>query len=67
MSKTCPICRRPTSVEYAPFCSRRCGDVDLQRWLAGVYAVPAEEDGGSASLDGDDEDAVPGQPRRPPL
>ena len=42
--KPCPICRRPASPDYAPFCSRRCADVDLQRWFAGVYAVPAEED-----------------------
>jgi endogenous inhibitor of DNA gyrase (YacG/DUF329 family) len=30
--------------EYRPFCSRRCADVDLQRWLAGRYAVAAVED-----------------------
>ena len=31
---------------WRPFCSRRCADVDLNRWLSGVYAVPvtAEED-----------------------
>ncbi len=40
--KPCPICRRPVAEDYAPFCSRRCADVDLQRWFAGVYAVPAE-------------------------
>jgi endogenous inhibitor of DNA gyrase (YacG/DUF329 family) len=27
-----------------PFCSKRCADVDLNRWLSGVYAVPATED-----------------------
>jgi len=46
---SCPICRRaPADPKYRPFCSRRCADVDLQRWLGGVYAVPgepAEEDG----------------------
>jgi endogenous inhibitor of DNA gyrase (YacG/DUF329 family) len=40
----CPICRKPAVVDYRPFCSKRCADVDLQRWLAGVYAVPAEEE-----------------------
>jgi endogenous inhibitor of DNA gyrase (YacG/DUF329 family) len=41
----CPICRtRPTAAEYKPFCSKRCADVDLQRWLSGVYVVPVEED-----------------------
>lgn len=36
----CPICAKPTEVEYRPFCSRRCADVDLQRWFTGRYAVP---------------------------
>ena len=40
----CPICSKPAVTEYRPFCSRRCADVDLQRWLSGVYAVPAVED-----------------------
>jgi hypothetical protein len=38
--------------EFRAFCSRRCADVDLNRWLSGVYAVPGkadeEEDGGPA-------------------
>lgn len=40
----CPICKKPQSPDYRPFCSRRCADVDLQRWLVGAYAVPAEEE-----------------------
>jgi endogenous inhibitor of DNA gyrase (YacG/DUF329 family) len=39
----CPICSKPTVDEFKPFCSRRCADVDLNRWLSGVYAVPTEE------------------------
>lgn len=39
----CPICQRPATAEYRPFCSRRCGDVDLQRWLSGRYAIPVVE------------------------
>jgi endogenous inhibitor of DNA gyrase (YacG/DUF329 family) len=39
----CPICSRPTLDAYRPFCSRRCADVDLARWLTGAYAVPAED------------------------
>ncbi len=39
---TCPICRRPTHPEYRPFCSRRCADVDLGRWLTGRYVIPGE-------------------------
>ena len=40
----CPICDKPSEAAYRPFCSRRCADVDLQRWFTGGYAVPAEED-----------------------
>lgn len=37
---TCPICAKETNPEYRPFCSRRCADVDLGKWLTGVYAFP---------------------------
>jgi hypothetical protein len=40
----CPICGRPTDAHYRPFCSRRCADVDLSRWLGGGYAIPVVED-----------------------
>lgn len=40
---SCPICRKPTEKGYRPFCSRRCADVDLGRWLHGTYAIPAED------------------------
>ncbi len=40
----CPICARDTDPAYRPFCSKRCADVDLGRWLRGSYAVPVEED-----------------------
>lgn len=39
---TCPICARKPDEKYRPFCSRRCADVDLGRWLTGSYAIPAE-------------------------
>ena len=40
----CPICEsRAPEPRYKPFCSRRCADVDLQRWFSGRYAVPAVE------------------------
>jgi uncharacterized protein len=39
----CPICRKPSVPAYRPFCSRRCADVDLGRWLTGSYAIPTEE------------------------
>jgi uncharacterized protein len=40
----CPICGKPSQPEYKPFCSKRCADVDLNRWLSGRYAIPAVED-----------------------
>ena len=39
-----PICRKPTIVAYKPFCSRRCADVDLGRWLNESYTVPVAEE-----------------------
>jgi uncharacterized protein len=39
----CPICDRETDPEYRPFCSKRCADVDLGRWLTGRYAIPLDE------------------------
>jgi endogenous inhibitor of DNA gyrase (YacG/DUF329 family) len=54
-TQTCPICRKGSATApYAPFCSKRCADVDLQRWFAGVYAVPAVEQD-EAAEGGDDE------------
>ena len=38
---TCPICQKDTVELYRPFCSRRCSDVDLGRWMTGRYAIPA--------------------------
>ena len=41
---TCPICAKaPPGADYKPFCSRRCADVDLQRWFTGKYAIPVVE------------------------
>jgi uncharacterized protein len=39
----CPICKAPATERHKPFCSKRCADIDLHRWLAGVYAVPTNE------------------------
>jgi endogenous inhibitor of DNA gyrase (YacG/DUF329 family) len=50
----CPICGRPSQARYRPFCSRRCADIDLSRWLAGAYAIPDKtesEDGGETGSD----------------
>jgi len=39
--RACPICGKPASAESRPFCSERCRDVDLNRWLSNSYAIPA--------------------------
>jgi endogenous inhibitor of DNA gyrase (YacG/DUF329 family) len=54
----CPICGKPALEQLRPFCSRRCADVDLNRWLSGVYAVPVAEDA--------DEDGTPAPPADAP-
>ena len=38
--KKCPVCGKPRSEEYAPFCGVRCKDRDLVRWLDDGYAIP---------------------------
>jgi endogenous inhibitor of DNA gyrase (YacG/DUF329 family) len=48
-TKPCPICGKPAIAASRPFCSERCRDVDLNRWLSDSYRVPAAKD--------DDEDA----------
>lgn len=42
---TCPICEKPTVAAFKPFCSRRCADIDLSRWLKGGYAIPGAPTG----------------------
>jgi endogenous inhibitor of DNA gyrase (YacG/DUF329 family) len=42
-AKHCPICKKPEQEKYRPFCSKRCADVDLSRWLKDSYSIPAEE------------------------
>jgi endogenous inhibitor of DNA gyrase (YacG/DUF329 family) len=56
-AKRCPICGKPTDPQVRPFCSRRCADVDLHRWLVGSYAVPAVESDDDDIDDGADEAA----------
>ena len=53
-SPACVMCGRPAQAAYRPFCSKRCADLDLGRWLTGGYVIP-----------GDDEDDGPAP--RPPI
>ena len=43
-SKHCPICNKEADAKFHPFCSRRCAEVDLGRWLNESYSVPVVED-----------------------
>ena len=61
--KPCPICGKPSVEKFHPFCSARCADVDLNRWLSGRYAIPARGDDRSEDEQADlpydpDEDEV---------
>ncbi|RYH02744.1 DNA gyrase inhibitor YacG [Salipiger sp. IMCC34102] len=51
---SCPICDRETDPKFRPFCSKRCADIDLARWLSGSYAIPAgvEEQGDDDPVEG---------------
>lgn len=53
----CPICHKDSDPKYRPFCSKRCADIDLGRWLKGSYAIPGEH--------ADEADSPP-QPQKPP-
>lgn len=59
-SGRCPICKAPTETAYRPFCSARCRDVDLARWLGGGYAIP----GGEVAGDEDGDEAAAQRNRR---
>ncbi|MGL4494279.1 MAG: DNA gyrase inhibitor YacG [Beijerinckiaceae bacterium] len=56
--RPCPICAKPETFNYRPFCSKRCADVDLHRWLSGTYAIPVKDD--------EDEDGAPVKDERTP-
>lgn len=56
---TCPICSKDTDAKYRPFCSRRCADVDLGRWLNESYAIPAPDDDEDRGPESEDDPAAP--------
>ncbi len=43
MTKNCPICSKSVTEKHRPFCSERCANVDLSRWLGGDYRIPTDE------------------------
>ncbi|MBT9386474.1 DNA gyrase inhibitor YacG [Pseudooceanicola sp. CBS1P-1] len=60
---TCPICSAKTDPKYRPFCSKRCADIDLSRWLGGGYAVPSTDPKDiEEALDALEQDLLKGPP-----
>jgi endogenous inhibitor of DNA gyrase (YacG/DUF329 family) len=54
----CPLCGKPRSESFRPFCSKRCADIDLARWLGGTYAIAAvESSDDGVSPDGEHDEA----------
>lgn len=54
--RPCPECGSVSTREFYPFCSARCKNIDLNRWLSGAYAIPVapdEDDEDSPPADGD--------------
>ncbi len=41
--RKCALCGKPQEFKLRPFCSKRCADLDLGRWLNGEYAIPGNE------------------------
>jgi endogenous inhibitor of DNA gyrase (YacG/DUF329 family) len=54
--RACPICEKPAVTDYRPFCSRRCADIDLQRWLTGRYRLGETDEDSEAERGSDDPD-----------
>lgn len=52
----CPACGRPAQHRFRPFCSSRCADADLGRWLGGRYRIPVTEGGEVGDAEADDTD-----------
>ena len=49
--KMCPTCGASVTADSRPFCSKRCADVDLGRWLQGAYAIPAFDSADDSIVD----------------
>ncbi len=58
----CPICDRPTEARYRPFCSKRCADRDLGKWLTGGYAIPSDDPDDAENLERELRDAPDEKP-----
>ncbi len=41
--RRCPVCGKPATARHNSFCSARCANIDLGRWLKGNYSIPTDE------------------------
>jgi len=39
----CPVCQKPTALDYAPFCSKHCQNIDLLKWMNEDYRIPVQD------------------------
>jgi endogenous inhibitor of DNA gyrase (YacG/DUF329 family) len=53
-ARPCPICGKPSVREFFPFDTKRCADIDLNRWLSGSYTIPGEDVGARVETDSPD-------------
>jgi len=60
----CPICDAETDAKFRPFCSKRCADVDLAKWLTGSYAIPSQDEDDAENLAEALDDAIKNDPDR---
>lgn len=60
-ARRCPICAKPAATRWQPFCSKRCADIDLGRWLGETYRIPTTDAGDQAIPTDAPDDA--GRPR----
>ncbi len=52
----CPMCGKSATMEMRPFCSKRCSDLDLAKWLDGDYRLPTDEVPSDGDFDGIEDD-----------
>lgn len=55
-AQPCAICGKPQDARFKPFCTKRCADIDLGRWLKGSYAIPTQELPGTAADEGGEDE-----------
>lgn len=61
----CPICEKAVAAAYKPFCSKRCADLDLAKWLNGSYALPSSDPDDAEALYDAMEDALTSVEKEP--